>query len=266
MNSEPKQFVWWRPPMPQLCRDAERLCKLLAPLDLAGIPVYVETASTLGGGYERIGRHNFGFTSHVLDVQFRDLIGDRWCGRGVAMWINDTATEQNCRERGVLDGFLRKFFTVVVHELGHILNRRSIVGDAPNIPVGEQREQTISTVENYADEPICGPHAALPWKDHEVSWIRTMIHLHYRATLLGFDFDLTATCAGWRYLLSSSSLYRAALGYEPEVLATKSFAEIKDYPMPGDFWSLWLYDVDRQEQSKNEAEADVAADNPLVST
>lgn len=239
------------------------MCKLLAPIDLADVPVYVESASTLDERYRRIRGAN-GFTSSTLDLEFRDSIKRRWQGRGVAIWVNDIGIERQLLDAEYARLFLPSFYTVVVHELAHIFQRRQLIGDIPDdVSIDDRRERTIGNVASYEDAPVCGPRAKVPWTWHEFDFVRLMIHLHHRAAQLGFSFHLTSTCAGPYYGLSSAWLYQAACDDEPELMRDASFVEIKQAPMRVDFWDLWGYDMDRwEQQQKTEDAATAAAQNP----
>lgn len=61
--------------------QARDLCRRVAPIDLANVPLYILPSSRLTA---KLGaaRGCFGFTSGTLDLLLKDEIGTEWRGRG----------------------------------------------------------------------------------------------------------------------------------------------------------------------------------------
>src|SRR4051794_2448099 len=115
-------------PIDELCAEAADLCRRLAPLDLADVPLYVVPASRVpkdrGGD-----TCHLGFTAPSLDLHLRGAIGRGWRGRGEVIVLRDEAAEGMAGVSG-----RELFLTVAVHELAHILDRDAVNPDAPADP------------------------------------------------------------------------------------------------------------------------------------
>ncbi len=212
------------------------LCRAVAPLDLAGAPLYIVRQSRLP---EHLGGKAVcdGFTCPRLDLYLREAIGPAWQGRGPCMVINDTdfgrldAPDAECH-----------MLATVLHELAHILER------PPVDRAGEDMDEA-----KLIFESLCVGHAvsretppdetAAPFQNHGLRFIRAALHLRHRAQAAGVLVTLSGCCAGRRYGLSHLNLYRKALGDEPARLAGLAIRDILRTPYPKAFRRLWAADV-----------------------
>jgi hypothetical protein len=79
---------------------------------------------------------------------------------------------------------------------------------------------------------------------HSASFIRSCLHVGYRACEAGFPISSTdMRFAGPDYELRSPIAYMVALGDEPARLAGKSFAEIAKTPPPSKFRQTFIQDA-----------------------
>jgi hypothetical protein len=227
----------------ELCSRAERLCLELAPADLADAPLYVAVQSQCPGDLAAV-RNCQGFTSPDLDCLLRGSLGDRWRGRGPAMFIRD----------GVLNSLLdeallelpeaaevvsRWFLATAVHELAHILDRDTLISeDTP----ADAHAAATAVVEALDGPSWSGPTAPIPHFQHEWKFLRNCLHLRHRAELLGIDIAAARIVNCDYYGLSSIADYQAALDDEPARMIDASFRDIRDARPPAPFRALWQAD------------------------
>jgi hypothetical protein len=130
----------------------------------------------------------------------------------------------------------------LIHELGHCVPARKPLVDDDSEPTEEERGyqagQLLAWVHGHSNAP--------PWQGHELPWIRRVLHLRYRASLMGIDVPLAdVLVAGDRYGLTHASDYLYALASEPQRFTRKSFGEIDREPMPKPFVKLFANDAAR---------------------
>jgi hypothetical protein len=131
---------------------------------------------------------------------------------------------------------------VVLHELAHIIDIGPDEPDPPAELIAAGR-RLLAADSNGSEPPSNGPGAAIPWRWHESGFIRTALHLAYRAAARGLDLSPTDVFAASDYDLSPTRRYAAALGDEPDRLAGLDFATIKSTPLPTALVDLWKADV-----------------------
>lgn len=214
-----------------VCREAEDLGRLLAPLDLAGVPLHVLSDDRLPE-HLRCGCDCGGYTSPLL-----------WAEVGLppsACIV--AAADALARTAPSAEEFRLAVLEVTVHELGHILSFSS--------PFRVPAAGIEATLRCLGEPP--GPdfdrfaaadarRTVKPWADHGAEFVRIVLHLQHRARRLGVP--VCPIAAGADYGLSSLDRYREALGNEPERFARLAFSEIKRLPPPRAFAALWEYDT-----------------------
>lgn len=221
-----------------LVARAECLCRAVAPLDLADVPLYIVPQSRLP---DHLGGKAVcdGFTSPRLDLYLQEVIGPAWRGRGPCMVVNDDF-ESHMDARDVESDI----FHTVLHELAHILLRPTAHRHQPsdNPALLQFEALCMGNAVSREDEPA---ETAAPFQGHGHRFIRAALHLRHRAEVLGTLVPMFGYCAGAYYGLSHPNRYREALGDEPVRLADRRIRDILDTPYPKAFWRLWSTDVAR---------------------
>jgi hypothetical protein len=212
----------------RLCKRGERLCRNLAPIDLAGVPLYIVPQSRIGGTSTCDG-----YTALSLDLHLREYIDD-YCGRGPCMVVNDMALVEHDPA-----GLEPAFLVVVVHELAHILERRCLFYERTETAddIAEEAKQIQRAVSSEAFD------ADVAFWHHGHRFIRIALHLAYRASRFGVPTAPGSLCAGRRYEQSHACQYSATLGREPKRLMRVSFRTLERIPPPDNFQSLWTTDT-----------------------
>ncbi len=225
------------PAVADLCEQAEAECRVVARRDLDGVPLYIVPQSHVPE--DRGGRSVCdGFTTSCLDLYLRDVIGSRWAGRGPCMVIRDIEATGSMDACDVEVAFR----SVVFHELAHILTRNRLWSDA------EHSEPTTLAAEAVAiGQQVAGPEPSIsiliPFYGHGACFIRSAMHLCYRAKAAGILVSPADVCDSLGYGLSRTNAYVTALGSEPRRLASERFLDILATPYPTAFWRLWTTDV-----------------------
>jgi hypothetical protein len=227
----------------ELRRKIERLCRDVAPRDLAGRPLYVLFSSQLSTG---IDADHYGLTVHSLDLVARPHID--WQGRGPAFLINDraifadvAAAYPKASRSGRLWLFERQCIATGLHEFAHILERGTTRGEPPSaLVMTEVREAFRKSNDRAISEP-----AASIDLHHGPKWIRAALHILSRVNLSGpivFGEDIVGNADRG---LSPAHEYFAALEGETERLREATFATIAATPMPPAFAELHRRDSDK---------------------
>jgi hypothetical protein len=224
-------------PVANLCARAETLCRRIAPLDLAGLPLYVvplsRIKSILGGPSVCDG-----FTSHSLDLYLRHDIGSSWRGRGPCMVINDLQFGDEAPE-----DIERAVFAIVLHEFAHILERSWSFRDRSDAEPARLAFEAI-VLAAYVQDP---PNEDMPERpglqDHGERFIRAALHLRHRAEAAGVCIGPALVCPNRLYGLSHANAYRDALGDEPVRLADARIRDVLASPPPEEFSRLWADDL-----------------------
>ncbi len=231
--------------MKRLCAEAERLCRAVAP-DVAQGPLYIVLRSDLPPEY-RSGDGPEGRTVRHLDLIMRPVLErlGRWSGRGPAMIIDPQRIAAGSMHRPRPSRrrvFRPSAMGVVLHELAHILN---LGPDDSNPPAGLilAGRRLLAIELSGLGVPTNGPGAAVPWRWHEWGFIRTVLHLRYRAELLGVKLSPTDVFIASDYELSSTWRYLSALGDEPARLTDHDFARISAISPPSVFVEQWEADA-----------------------
>lgn len=214
-------------------KRAERLIRAVVP-DLAGWPLYIVRADDADPA-------TFGYTAPRADLYLRHRIED-WRGRGPVIAINFGAVRDYCWQWGL--PLWDEFFSVAVHELGHILSRGELAGPADGGIASLDAE--IALFEALTTRPSRPARScSLPlWAGHDEAFIRVCLHLRHRLSAIGERIPAIKLCGGDQYGLFRPERYAVALGDEPERLRCVPFAELRCIPGPADFQSLWGRDLE----------------------
>lgn len=215
---------------------AESLCRTIAPRDLADVPLYIVRQSEISSEFGNAEGCD-GFTTPSLDLNVRDFLGNRWCGRGPCMVINDIALLGDCHP----DDLDHVTLGVVLHELAHILDRDTLYAERTHVdPLRLKFESLV--IADASKRPK--PKVEVPtYFGHGESFIRIALHVRHRAFHNHVDVAPSQLCAGRRYGLSHAQRYVEALGDEPERFADRTFREIRSVKPPPEFLSVWADDV-----------------------
>lgn len=218
-----------------LDNDTAEICRTLAPLDLASVPLYVVRQSALPpnrGGNSLC----WGYTSPNLDVQLEDLIDAEWEGRGAAMVVNDGLAAMVDAYTHHARDLVR---SVALHELAHVLEReRGLFYGLEDANPAEVAVVALAVGKEVAtDRPV---NVA----NHGPMFVRIACHLIHRATVSGLDLCPRVALGGYGLkAYSGLRAYLAALEGEPERMAQEPFSVIRRLPIPPPFIELWQHDA-----------------------
>ena len=217
-----------------LAAEAEGLCRAVAFRDLAGVPLYIVSQSSLPAEAGS-GDHCYGYTTPSLDLYLRPHLPN-WRGRGPCMVINDLALAEDFDA----DDLEYVIQCCVLHELAHILDRPAQFADRTDAdPLKLQFEALV-----VADSTGRPPRLDLPaYFGHEASFVRIALHLCHRASRHGAAIGPGAVCAGYRFGLSPAFRYQDALGDEPDRMADWLISDILAAQPPPAFSGLWTDDL-----------------------
>lgn len=225
----------------EFVRNAESLCRAVAPRDLGDVPLYVVPESALGE-FGSGSTNCYGYTTSSLDLYLRPLLGKRWQGRGPAMVINDALIAGDASDQQDLEIVLR---SVVLHELAHVLDRGELYRDRPDLDADvDKLTWEFAVVVNAVYEPsVTSTPTRVPYLGHELGFIRMALHLGWRAEELGFEVSGYLVHGTAQYGLSHHCRYEIALGDEPERLRDLPLREIARRPAPKRLYEVWMGDV-----------------------
>lgn len=221
---------------------AERLAKTLAEGDLAGRPLYLLRQSRMPTDLGT--SHHYAFTHPRADLIYRDHISN-WLGRGPCAVINDMAIVEDYEPQD------QEYATVCVtlHELAHIIERPGFHEKASDSVCSERVVFDGLVLAEVSKRP---QRADLPlYFGHELSYIRAVLHLAYRATTAGYSVAAAGIFNGCKHGLSPTAEYVESIGDEPEQLASTPIGQILASPPPVNMANLWLADMERYSRRFN---------------
>ncbi len=218
------------PSVDTLCRRCEDLARLLAPFDLAGVPVYCVASHDLP--YATDAAAIQGITSGAADLAFRAAIGDRWQGRGVAWMLTRPDVDVP-----------RAAAQTSIHELAHRLVATPMISPVDESPAAVAALAVDMAASITSPTPTAGPTAEIPFLNHGGDWVRAMVHLAHRQLRLGCWLAIHDLLPAGAYGLSDEGRYVEALGDEPERFQAEPFATITATRPPEAFVRLWRDDV-----------------------
>lgn len=216
-----------------LTDQAERIARLLAPEDLRDRELYVILAT--GDDAKYLWPGAVGCTGPFADLSFRDLLRSRglWRGRGFAIVLAPDSRDL--------------FFGCLCHELAHCLERRFSAAYwelEPNDHPADSFERLWGTpfIPPTENRLPTGP----PFDKHGCDFLRSLIHVYYRAEQLGLQFYERDIFAHRVYGLSPLAAYAFRLRDEPRKWMGRPIADLAgDVPLPADFAELFANDGNR---------------------
>ncbi len=170
-----------------------------------------------------------GLHGPAMSDWFRSEIGERWQGLGPCFLVNDNILLNNSCEDS--------FIATAVHELGHAIDTPGLYTRA-NETGGSLPEGFVARV--FSSHRVAVRSARY---GHGPSWIRACCHLVHRLRQRGWECRLPMVIDNDFYSLSSTSLYRNALGDEPSRLAAWPLTAIGQLPPPQKFLDQWNSDL-----------------------
>lgn len=226
-----------------LLAECERLCRTVAPQDLAGEPVYIVPRSQVGNFCLAMEPHHAAaWTGPTLDLQLRPQLEDAglWRGRGFAAVVDVAFLTSLTADRPTAESLA---MCAVLHELSHWLS-----WPAPPRDVDEQAFSVALVDAVRAKQATSGQAAPVPkgppWINHGLRFIRCGCHLLARSITGGYWLpDQWMAIAGKRYGLSHVDGYWAALGGEPDRLNGSPIRDVLGQPLPTRFVELFEHDV-----------------------
>ncbi|HMQ15313.1 MAG TPA: hypothetical protein PKC49_05005 [Phycisphaerae bacterium] len=228
---------------------AETLCRDVAH-GLADRPLYVLLRSELPADMRGDGETLGCTMKHLAAIVRPELerLG-RWRGIGPAMIIDAAGVAATLARRPRESRrrcFLPAFLAIALHELAHILDVGiDDANPAADPPAGLVALGRRILAAEAAGElpPTNGDGADIPWRWHEWRFIRIAIHLAHRATCAGVDVSPLNVFDAPAHGLSDTWEYAAALGDEPQRMASLDFAAIRAAPVPPAFAAVWRRDM-----------------------
>jgi len=233
--------------MKRLAAQAEALCRAVA--NLGNKPLYILLSENLPFEVHWPDRL-MGFTSQWLDLVLQPVLAQqgRWRGRGPAMVVAPEVIAADLAELGRPARrrcFAPTFFGVALHELSHILDAGPAGGLEPPADLVGFARAVVEAQLAGVTAPTNGPSATIPWRRHELGFIRVALHLAHRARASGVWLQSTDVFDATAYELLPTRRYAAALGDEPARLAGCPLADVRATPPPAPFIALWRRDMRR---------------------
>jgi hypothetical protein len=231
-------------------KDIEAFLRSLAPKDFGDVPLYAMLESDgLPAELTMPNDDTCGWFCRATDLASREWLGERWCGRGPALALNDVlirreveahGTPSNPLPREMADDIFRTWlFAVAVHETAHALGEPFDLKQRDAAYVAGATELIAAMCKAPAKE------ADTPFIGHDATFIKILAHLATRAEAAGVLLPDSQLFAHRNYKLSPLSAYRHALGSEPDDMAASglSFAEIREAKPPRAFIAQWQSDL-----------------------
>jgi len=225
--------------MAKILADAEGLCRAVAGRDLAGLPIYLISQSTLPAECGS-GDGAYAYTLGSLDLYLAPHIPN-YRGRGPCIVVNDLALAEDF----IGEDLAYRTQAIVLHELGHVLDRPAVYEDRTGVDPNKLKFEALVVAHVTSNAPR---EDIPPYHGHEASFIRVCLHLCHRARQVGFDVHPGALCAGYVYGLSVAQRYEAALGDEPARCMGMLFRDILATKPPAAFTELWTNDFFQYQQ------------------
>lgn len=235
-------------PVANLCARAETLCRQIAPLDLAGLPLYILPQSALAAEFGNA-EATYGYTMSWLDWVLRDQIGDAWRGRGPCIVVNDIAMRED------LSRFVEPtFLATTIHELAHVFERDMRFDAVPDLCSNRVIFERLRLAHDLR-EPVPESEQAKTFHQHDQRFIRAMLHLRFRAERCGATLARGVLAHNGPAVFARPIDYELALENEPEHMLDVSIRAILASPPPPGFSRLWAEELEfltRQSLSSKE--------------
>jgi hypothetical protein len=219
-------------PLAGLCRRAEALCRLVAPIDLAGLPLYLVPQSAIRGAFGDA-EETYGYTLNWLDLILQDQLGSAWRGRGPCIVANDIAMRQDLG-----NDIESTFLATVLHELAHVFERDMRYGPALDASPARMQFEGLRLAQ-IISEPVPESDHARTIHQHDLRFIRALLHLRHRAERHGVRLAPGILFNDGPAVYITPIEYRLALEDEPEQMFDASIRSILAAPPPSLFVRLW---------------------------
>lgn len=219
-------------PLAGLCHRAEDLCRRVAPLDLAGLPLYIVPQSAIRGAFGDA-EAAYGYTLNWLDLILQDQLGSAWRGRGPCIVANDMAMRQDLG-----DDIEATFLATVLHELAHVFERDMRFDPAPDTSPARMQFEGLRLAQAMS-EPVPETEHARTIHQHDLRFIRVLLHLRHRAEHHGVRLAPGILFNDGPAVYITPIEYRLALEDEPEQMFDASIRSILVAPPPPLFTRLW---------------------------
>ena len=242
------RFDWAR-----IIDRAESLCRIVAPHETKGRPLYVLRQSKLKGAVRESVCGPAGFTSPGLSLLARKALGKRFKGPGVAMVLCDRVLESQIQEAAAgrriaankLAAVLEQTaLTIAIHELAHAL----LVDNAAPAPLPSEAAAYWKQVPTWFRVAPEGGRLPHPTLDNYVSHAahgfgRAALHLAHRAKAAGQEMLVPMLFSNNSCFVPFKDL-SAALGDEPARMRGEPIAQIMKEPAPATFAALATAEID----------------------
>ena len=163
-----------------------------------------------------------------------------WSGPAPTMLIDDATITNDCGGRW---GEMQERFTAIaVHELAHVVCTPGLYDRDVDLPAGVTElvrqvfKESVATKSTFYS-------GVSPRIGHGPEFLRACCHLVHRMQQRGWETRLPQVIDNDFYSLSSTSLYRNALGDEPSRLADWPITSIATIPPPQKFLDQWNADL-----------------------
>lgn len=229
--------------MKDLVTQAEKLIRLVAP-ELQDRQIYPILSANLPASFAAAARRLDGWAHPDLDLIMEPELTrrGRWRGRGCGIALSPQtlalSSSRRPRESRQKD-FPTRFQATILHELCHMLER----GFLDQVDAAPPPRKTIEATAAAFGKADVADNAGLSVHWHEFAFIRTVIHMAFRASALGVPVTPGGMFQAHAYGLSPMYKYTAALGDEPEALRGLTFDQIAETPPPRAFRALWRKDL-----------------------
>ena len=226
--------------------QSKRLLRAISPIDFPeDAPIYIISRSELDYRFDASAGCG-GYTNATLDLKLKDelkSIGE-WFGRGFSTVIFDGLIRSltSSLSPGELDDHLIR---LVLHEVCHRFQRgRSVtmLEDETNWEPVMQRAMTAIRQEMDSKPD---PPKKTPWENHESDFIRTALHIQYRAEAVGFPVRISDLWHSEFYKLGPIEEHAEALDDEPQRRVGESLFDIAESEPPADFIQFAAEDLQR---------------------
>ena len=233
---------------PQLQLDAPQRSELeRVAAEIVGSPVYLLWTEELPPGHWIAGEVAL---CHRVDgdAEYRDIIGDRWSGRGGCVVLCRDALRREAETLrtawphvGVDRLFTWTLLSTFAHELTHVV--RDCILPRRDSPVPPPSKRWKNAVKALADagpdrKPLGG---SVPFVGHDAKFLRAAAHVGTRlGEILGIDFLLELYPPA---CFSHSWLYLSSLGDEMARLRDEPLSQLDSIAPPTVFSDLWRADL-----------------------
>lgn len=224
-------------PVAALCHKAVALCRRIAPLDLAGLPIYIVPQSAIAAQFGDAAS-TYGYTMQWLDWVLHDPIGTAWQGRGPCIVVNDLAMTQDLGPDIEV-----AFLATVIHELAHVFERDMRYDARPDISADRLVFERLKLAHDV-EQPVPACERVRTYHQHDQRFIRAVLHLRHRAERCGAMLVAAMLFNDGPAVYVTPFDYLLALQNEPERRIDAGIREILASPVPPAFARLWAVELE----------------------